>query len=91
MTCQDALSRFVLTDELIPCHLFIMSKTTEGMKRLKALLDKGTRPAEIAVALDCSTTTLYNILSGEGKPSLHVANAALRSYKIPTTAWEHDV
>jgi DNA-binding XRE family transcriptional regulator len=65
-----------------------MPKITEGIKRLKAVLEKGAKPAEVAVALDCSTTTLYNILSGDGKPSLHVANAALRSYKIPTTAWE---
>jgi DNA-binding XRE family transcriptional regulator len=66
------------------------AKPTEGIKKLKAILKNGTKPAEIAVALDCSTTTLYNILSGDGKPSLHVANAALRVYKIPTTAWEQD-
>jgi DNA-binding XRE family transcriptional regulator len=65
-----------------------MPKISEGARRLKAILEKGTKPAEVAVALDCSTTTIYTILSGDGKPSLHVANKAKEAFKIPTESWE---
>ena len=65
-----------------------MPKISEGAKRLKAVIEKGVKPAEVAVALDCSTTTLYTIMSGDGKPSLHVANKAKEAYKIPTESWE---
>jgi len=67
-----------------------MSKISEGAKKLKAVIEKGAKPAEVAVALDCTVTTVYTIMSGEGKPSLHVANNAKAAYKIPTESWESE-
>lgn len=59
---------------------------TRGAKLLGEIMRDMT-PAEVAVALDCSVTTLYNMRNGD-KPSLHVANNAKRKFKIPTEAWE---
>ncbi len=64
-----------------------MAKTTPGIRRLRAELDSGVTPTALAARLKCTTTTLYNILGGRGKPSLRVANKALLRYRIPTTAW----
>jgi DNA-binding XRE family transcriptional regulator len=65
-----------------------MPKISEGAKKLRSVIDKGAKPAEVALALDCTVTTVYTIMSGEGKPSLHVANKAKEAFKIPTEAWE---
>lgn len=65
-----------------------MSKLSVGAKRLKEILEK-SKPAEVAVALDCTVTTVYNLVGGgDAKPSLHVANKAKESYRIPTESWE---
>ncbi len=63
-----------------------MSKLNQGARRLKVVLEKH-KPAEVAVALDCTTTTVYNLLGGAA-PSLPVALAAERVYKIAPKLWE---
>ena len=63
------------------------SKTpSEGTRKLVAIAKKVKRE-QIALDLNCTTTTVDNLLHG-GRPSLLVALAAERAYKIPPRLWE---
>lgn len=62
-----------------------MSKNNKGARRLEEAV-KAHGPAYVAVELDCTVTTVYNLLEGSS-PSLRVANAAKIAFKIPTEAW----
>ncbi len=56
------------------------------MKRLAEEV-KGSSHAAVAVALECTVTTIYNLLSGS-RPSLKVALAAEDKYGIDPHSWE---
>ncbi len=47
---------------------------------------KKSSPAHVAVALGCTTATVYKLVAG-GHPSLDIANACKRVYGIDTEAW----
>jgi hypothetical protein len=62
-----------------------MKRKTIGARRLREALEK-QKIAQMAVNLDCSVTTICNLLSG-GHPSLKIALAAQRLYGIEPDEW----
>ncbi len=56
------------------------------MKRLAEEVENSSHAA-VAVALKCTVTTVYNLLSG-GRPSLKIALAAEDKYGIDPHSWE---
>lgn len=58
----------------------------EAARRLLAAVEKTSKEV-VAGTLGCTVVTVTNLLSGAG-PSLRVALAAERAYKIPPRLWE---